>query len=214
MKIHIKQKYQPAIEVDISEARAMLASGSLSDGALFRRDEMEEWSPIENIAAIPNENTNTPYPTALQVVENPDKRGNGSGTPLPFNSLSNSRLNISKFHNMNSATDSVGSIGIRRKAYLLWFLLIIAMFPIINVVAGAVPRILGEDSFVGLIILLLCSFIYIVLPISPIIPSYYRLKNIGMNPWWCLLCLIPLANLFIYVRCAILKENSANARSH
>lgn len=24
---------------------------------------------------------------------------------------------------------------------------------------------------------------------------YYRLQNIGMNPWWCLLMIVPIANL-------------------
>ncbi len=38
------------------------------------------------------------------------------------------------------------------------------------------------------------------------IPVYYRLKNIGMNPWWCLLMLVPIANLLIGIRCLVFQE--------
>ena len=37
-------------------------------------------------------------------------------------------------------------------------------------------------------------------------PAYYRLKNIGMNPWWCLLMLVPLANLLVVFRCLAFQE--------
>ena len=37
-------------------------------------------------------------------------------------------------------------------------------------------------------------------------PIYFRLKNIGMNPWWCLVAIVPLANLLISIRCLIFPE--------
>ena len=39
-----------------------------------------------------------------------------------------------------------------------------------------------------------------------VIPVYLRLKNIGMNPWWCLLALVPLLNLFVAIRCLVFQE--------
>ncbi len=40
-----------------------------------------------------------------------------------------------------------------------------------------------------------------------IIPAFFRCKNIGMNPWWGLLMIVPLANLFIMFRCLVFQEN-------
>jgi DNA-directed RNA polymerase subunit RPC12/RpoP len=37
-------------------------------------------------------------------------------------------------------------------------------------------------------------------------PVYYRLKNIGMNPWWCLLMIVPIANLLVGIRCLVFQE--------
>jgi serine/threonine protein kinase len=35
---------------------------------------------------------------------------------------------------------------------------------------------------------------------------YYRLKNTGMNPWWCLAGLIPLVGWYIWFRCLFFPE--------
>jgi hypothetical protein len=44
------------------------------------------------------------------------------------------------------------------------------------------------------------------------IPVYYRLMNIGMNPWWCLLMLVPIANLLVGIRCLICPEGYADTK--
>ena len=36
-----------------------------------------------------------------------------------------------------------------------------------------------------------------------LIPVYYRLKNLGSNPMWCLLSFVPLINLLLFIRCMI-----------
>ena len=41
---------------------------------------------------------------------------------------------------------------------------------------------------------------------------YYRLKNIGMNPWFCALIFVPIANLFIGIRCLIFPEGYQDTR--
>lgn len=45
----------------------------------------------------------------------------------------------------------------------------------------------------GFLIAIVLSFVLVV----------DRLHNIGMSGWWSLLILVPIANLFIWVRCAI-----------
>ena len=44
------------------------------------------------------------------------------------------------------------------------------------------------------------------------IPVYYRLENIGMNPWWCLLMLVPLFNLLVGIRCLVFQEGYADTK--
>ena len=35
---------------------------------------------------------------------------------------------------------------------------------------------------------------------------FFRLKNIGMSPWWMLLLIVPIANLLILLRCFAFQE--------
>ena len=46
----------------------------------------------------------------------------------------------------------------------------------------------------------------LVVVVGSFFPVFYRLKNIGMNPWWCLLMIVPIANLFVGVRCLVFQE--------
>ncbi|MFN0129262.1 MAG: hypothetical protein ACKV19_21545 [Verrucomicrobiales bacterium] len=43
-------------------------------------------------------------------------------------------------------------------------------------------------------------------------PVYYRLKNIGMNPWWCLGALVPILNIFVGFRCLLCQEGYVETR--
>jgi uncharacterized membrane protein YhaH (DUF805 family) len=36
------------------------------------------------------------------------------------------------------------------------------------------------------------------------VPTFFRLKNIGTNPWWCILMLVPIANFLVWIRCIVL----------
>ena len=35
---------------------------------------------------------------------------------------------------------------------------------------------------------------------------YSRLKNTGMNPWWCMLALVPIAHLLLVIPCLAFQE--------
>lgn len=85
--------------------------------------------------------------------------------------------------------------GIRRLAYLG---IAIGMGVAQNVVLGLIANdnALRSLSLGVVIVFLILSFI----------PVYYRLMNIGMNPWWCLLMIVPIANLFIGIRCLVCQE--------
>lgn len=54
--------------------------------------------------------------------------------------------------------------------------------------------------------------IIIVSSLLALVPVYYRLKNIGMNPWWCLGALVPIVNIFVGFRCLLCQEGYVETR--
>lgn len=52
-------------------------------------------------------------------------------------------------------------------------------------------------------------FIFVILSLLLV---YFRLKNIGMNPWWALGLVIPILNIFIGVRCLAFQEGYADTK--
>jgi hypothetical protein len=77
---------------------------------------------------------------------------------------------------------------------------------------------IGRLAYVGLMIL--CSFVSVAVGpevallfwLLTLIPIAFRYKNIGSNPWWCLLGLVPVANLFVHIRCLIFQEGWADTQ--
>jgi uncharacterized membrane protein YhaH (DUF805 family) len=91
--------------------------------------------------------------------------------------------------------------GIRRLPYLgIAFGLGITQ----NVVLTAMA---SNESLQALVLVVLLLFLVI-----SFVPVYYRLQNIGMNPWWCLLMLVPIANLVVGIRCLICQEGYADTK--
>lgn len=85
--------------------------------------------------------------------------------------------------------------GIRRLAYLgIAIGLGVAQNVVLELFAN--DEALQSLSLGVILVFLILSFISV----------YYRLMNIGMNPWWCLLMIVPIANLFIVIRCLVCQE--------
>ena len=82
--------------------------------------------------------------------------------------------------------------GIHRTGYFFGMLGLTVIGNILFVAALDVPDII---YFIQIIAIAL-SFVLVV----------NRLHNIGMNGWWSLLILVPLANLFIGVKCVMCPE--------
>jgi len=91
--------------------------------------------------------------------------------------------------------------GIRRLPYLG---IMIGLAIVQNVLLVAV----GLADSTGAGTLLVALFFMVV----SFIPVYYRLKNIGMNPWWCLLMLVPIANLLVGIRCLVFQEGYVDTK--
>ena len=91
--------------------------------------------------------------------------------------------------------------GIQRLEYL-GILIVVGILESVVLMGVAAANPSGESM--GPIQLLFTAILFI--------PVYYRLKNIGMNPWWCLLMLVPIANLFLGVRCLIFQEGYADTK--
>jgi len=45
-----------------------------------------------------------------------------------------------------------------------------------------------------------------------LIPVFFRLKNIGMNPWLCLMIFIPVVNLLVALRCIAFPEGYSDTK--
>jgi hypothetical protein len=85
--------------------------------------------------------------------------------------------------------------GIRRLPYLG---IAIGMGVVQNIVVGLLA---SDEALQRLSLFVVMGFL-----ILSFVPVYYRLMNIGMNPWWCLLMIVPIANLFIGIRCLVCQE--------
>jgi uncharacterized membrane protein YhaH (DUF805 family) len=90
--------------------------------------------------------------------------------------------------------------GIRRLPYL-GIIIGLAILRAIVVVGGGTD----DPSDAGTLIVFL-------LMVVAFMPVYYRLKNIGMNPWWCLLMVVPIANLIVAFRCLAFQEGYVDTK--
>lgn len=71
----------------------------------------------------------------------------------------------------------------------------------------------GCNFLLGLLSLTLTNpiFLFILVALSLVIVAL-RLKNIGMNPWFCLLGVLPIVNIFIGYRCIACQEGYADTQ--
>ena len=92
-------------------------------------------------------------------------------------------------------------VGIQRLPYLG------IMIGLAIVHQGPIARVAAADSS-GVATLMVTLLFIVVCFIS----AYYRLKNIGMNPWWCLLILVPIAHLLVVIRCLAFQEGYADTK--
>ena len=115
--------------------------------------------------------------------------------------------------------------GIRRLPYLG---IMIGLAIVQNVLLAAV----SPDNSTGAGTQMAGRFVQFFVPLFPIdstiagmlvgllsrvvslIPVFYRLKNIGMNPWGCLLMLVGLVNLLVAIRCLVLQEGYVDTKKH
>ncbi len=82
--------------------------------------------------------------------------------------------------------------GIHRTGYFFGILGV----AVINGIFDAAGQSESGIASLGLIITFLVSFVLVV----------NRLRNIGMSGWWSLLILVPVANLFVGIKCTICPE--------
>lgn len=133
------------------------------------------------------------------VVAQPARSAISSPPPLPIESQSTSTSEQPK--QVISSTNKLNPIsvskygGIRQLQYLgIYFGIFIA-----NVVVIAVISAGGNSDALEGGVTVLFAFIYAI-------PTFFRLKNTGSNPWWSVASVIPLIGLFIGIRCLIYQE--------
>jgi len=82
--------------------------------------------------------------------------------------------------------------GIGRLAYFLWNILFSVFFLVIIAASSANPA-AGAIGGLFLLAILVGSFVITV----------FRLQNMGSNPLWCVLLIVPIVNFFITIPCLI-----------
>jgi len=93
---------------------------------------------------------------------------------------------------MSVAAPALG--GLRRLPY---FLLVIGLY-VVQLALTVILAKSGVDSVEGLISIAGIG--------GNLVLAGLRLKNIGGNPWWCLLLFVPFANIYIMVKCLAFQE--------
>jgi uncharacterized membrane protein YhaH (DUF805 family) len=165
--------------------RQLIDANALSLSSLVWHSDLPNWVALRSTSLINTKKASPP--------------------PSPENSLSTRRqdflTNLGHINNgENISPDNCNKPygGIRRTPYaLIMFGLII-----INIIFSALLKAQGssENQFESRILEISLLFI------APFFPVYFRLKNIGQNPVWCLLLFIPLINVVVMVRGLIYQE--------
>lgn len=88
--------------------------------------------------------------------------------------------------------------GIARLPYWLGSLAMAVIYAFALMGAQGAPAL----ALLGFLVVIAGTFVLMV----------QRLRNIGMNPWMCLLALIPIANLFVGIPCAAYPTGWSDTR--
>ena len=89
--------------------------------------------------------------------------------------------------------------GIKRLPYLAIVMALVAVNSVLMATVAAASSSAG-------------SALLIALGLLGLVLVYFRLKNIGMNPWLFLLMLVPILNLLVAFRCLAFQEGYADTR--
>lgn len=117
--------------------------------------------------------------------------------PAPsYNPYAPPQAQLEDVWNRPRITKSYG--GLRRLPYLGWSFTS-------GVVQNLVMLAVGDDTGAFWLLLL-----------GGVILSFWltgqRLKNMGSNPWWCLLTVVPVANIILGFRCLVNQEGYVETR--
>lgn len=159
------------------ELEAMLTSGQILPSTLCWTEGMTGWQPVQSVLPPP-----AAPPPPLSEPES---------APAPeYNPYAPPRATPDDIWNRPRPQKVYG--GIRRLPY---FALSFVVGALQNGLASAV----GDENPAFWLIML-----------GGIIASFWiigqRLKNMGASPWWCLLSVVPIANIILGFRCLVNQE--------
>lgn len=97
--------------------------------------------------------------------------------------------------------------GIGRLAFFGGYIVIYVAFIASSAIIGLVMPGNDEIAPVVVTIAIVFGFLFGFLALTS-----YRLKNVGMSPWWCLGMIVPILNIFVWFRCLICPEGYADTK--
>ncbi|MFK7909942.1 MAG: GYF domain-containing protein [Akkermansiaceae bacterium] len=199
---------QQAGPVTTTELRALVEGGQASSESMVWTDGMENWtlaSQVEGLiapkAAIPSA---VSQPAPVSAKPTPDTTVNPYAPPLATTAPTSGDI-----------YDIPNTGGIGRLVYFLIALGLNVVQQIISfatisgsisssrpaAAASSVETLMGASIGLALIFLVL-----------QLVLVGCRYKNIGFSPWWCLLYIVPIANLVIGFRCLTCQPGYAFTR--
>ena len=189
---------QQAGPVPTTELLDLIERGQASNKSMVWSEGMDNWTLASQVEGlIPSK---TPVPTAISqpaaATPSSPLTASTAATTAEANPYATPRSNLGVDANPY-AQPKCGGIG--RLAYLgLSILLaILQQAAIFFVAAGSNSMNTSWTMLVGvMLVFLVLSFVI----------AGYRYKNIGHNPWWVLLLIVPIANIIIGIRCLIYQE--------
>jgi uncharacterized membrane protein YhaH (DUF805 family) len=191
MKIFVSQPDLPEMEMDLAEVNAKLSEGKMPANSYGWHEEMSRWVLLEHFPGVhytKREKYSTLQPPTLPFDEHTVSSTEGIFTPPSTPSIFDSPF-----------LRSLSQTGIRRLPYFLVLSGLLIAYSIFSAV---------EARTQSANVALLSSFLTILFGlVGPFFPLYYRLKNIGKSPWYCLLLLIPFLNVVVMVTGLIYQED-------
>lgn len=178
--IFVAQHGQQTGPFSLDKVQRMLAAGEITPDSLCWAEGMSDWQPLQDVLPVYTPPVRVPAAFSSAAL---------GGAPAEINPYAPPQASLLTDDGSFQPSRSYGGIG-----RVVYFVLIFGWAVFQNLVVFSLK---DEDSAVVM------TFFGVI--VSLFIVSL-RLQNIGVSRWWCLLGIVPIANIVIGLRCILCQE--------
>lgn len=176
--IFVAQNGEQKGPFSLDKVQRMLAAGEITQDNLCWAEGMNDWQPLHTVLPA--------YYPPVKVPASFDLPGS---TPTEFNPYAPPQASLVSDDGSWQPSRSYGGIG-----RIVYAVLIFGWAIFQNIVLLSLK---DDDSAMVMTVIGVIVSLFIV---------SLRLQNIGVSRWWCLLGIVPIANLVIGLRCILCQE--------